>query len=125
MHRTHPVDPAIAASGRRFACIKAMKRLFIQDTATGALLYTHPNWIRLPDRRMMQDLADAAEARGRLDIADIMAFEDRAPRAPSVRKHPRDRGLIMPPDGLPAPDAITARFFPGSAPDSGPGRAPA
>jgi hypothetical protein len=79
------VSTKSAARGR-FVCTKANTRLFIQDTVSGALLYTHPDFIRLHNRSMMDDLARAACLRGSLDIKDIMLFEGRAPRGRGSRK---------------------------------------
>ena len=81
---TAPVSTRSAAQGR-FACAKVNRRLFIQDTETGALLYTHPDFVRLINRDLMARLASAARLRGHLDISDIMLFEARAPRAGGYR----------------------------------------
>jgi hypothetical protein len=75
-----------SAQGGPFVCTKVNRRLFVQDTSTGALLYTHPEFVRLYNRQMMDDLARAACLRGYLDIRDIMLFEARAPRGRGYRK---------------------------------------
>jgi len=71
-----------------FECVKNNKRLWIKNTVTGELVYTHPDFIRLTDRTLMQTLAERATVKGKLAIEDIMVFEAKAPRAPGVRKRP-------------------------------------
>jgi hypothetical protein len=72
-----------------FGVVKAAHRLWIQDRRTGSLLYTHPDFIRLTNRTRMQELADAASAKGCLDISDIIAFEAGSPRAPGYSRNRR------------------------------------
>ena len=72
-----------------FGIVKAFKRIWIQDRKTGALLYTHPDYIRLINRSMMQELADAANTRNKLHIEDIIAFESMSPRASGYSKNTR------------------------------------
>lgn len=79
MYGIHPIPPALR--GRTgFACVKAHKRLFIQDLVTGELVWTHPDFVRNDNRALMDELAEKATAKGELDIRDIVDFLDKAPR---------------------------------------------
>ncbi len=78
---------------QRFICNKVNKRLWIQDVVTGELLWTPPDFIRLPNRDLMEELAARASLRGKLDIIDIIVFSGLAPRAPGYRKRPPDPTL--------------------------------
>ena len=69
-----------------FECVKVNKRLWIKNTITGQLIYTHPNFIQLHGRDLMKELAARATEAGELKITDIMVFESRAPRGYGARK---------------------------------------
>ena len=55
---------------------KINKRLVIVDAA-GQIIYSMPFWVRVPDRRCLQELADRFNELGSNDIAAIVEFETR------------------------------------------------
>lgn len=62
-----------------FQAVKKNKRLWIKD-GDGNLVYTPPNFIRLHNRELFNQLVDRLNRFGYLCILDIMWFESRAPR---------------------------------------------
>ena len=55
---------------------KIHKRLHVTELETGAVVYTPPDFVKLPNRAALRDLADAFTAAGcRRDIGAIIAFE--------------------------------------------------
>ena len=74
-------EPVPADAKGRFRCAKLRGRLYIQCCETGDLLYTPPDFIRLPDRSSLVELANQASRCGVLSIKHIINFESHAPRA--------------------------------------------
>jgi hypothetical protein len=83
----HPLPRGLTIN-QRFVCVKAHKRLWVQDVVSGYLIYTHPDFLRPVDRKLMTELARRASLRGHLDICDIMVFEAKTPRGAGYRKRP-------------------------------------
>jgi hypothetical protein len=55
--------------------VKRSKRLQIRTQENDQLLYTSPDFIRLPSRAPLQRLADRFAKAGRADILEIIEFE--------------------------------------------------
>lgn len=68
------------AAGEGFDVRKLYGRLWIVEKATGALLYTPPEFLQLQDRTPMRHLTERADETGRLPIQDIIALEAKAAR---------------------------------------------
>jgi hypothetical protein len=54
---------------------KRNKRLHIVNERTGGILYTPPDFVKIPDREALRCLAHCFNWRGRLHIDDIAEFE--------------------------------------------------
>ena len=104
----------VAAAAGQFLVVKAFKRLFILDRETargperdgsrplGCLIYTPPDWLRVPDRKRLQLLADRFNARGAYHVRDVMAFEVATPRHRSYPPHAKNpENRLLPFDGTP------------------------
>lgn len=59
-----------------YAMKKINKRLVIVDVQ-GFVVYSMPFWVKVPDRKCMQELADKFNELGSNDISAIMEFETR------------------------------------------------
>lgn len=62
-----------------YVVVKAYKRLFIQNTVTGELMYTPQDAIQLNNRTLMTELAKSASEQGMLTNSMIVQFEKSAP----------------------------------------------
>jgi len=77
LRQVYPIKaPLPKETGQLFVCVKFNKRLFIQNTKTGKLLYTPPDFLRMVDRKSMQDLAEKSSRRGFMAVNDIIEFEE-------------------------------------------------
>jgi hypothetical protein len=62
-----------------YRVVKNHKRLWVENEATGELVYTPPNFLRLTGRDGMRQLAEALNA-GEPYIRAVIAFESACPR---------------------------------------------
>lgn len=57
--------------------VKVNKRLHIRSVETGEIIYTPPDFVRVPHREAMGDLARVFTEKKTRDIAAIIEFEAR------------------------------------------------